>query len=127
MNARASDITAVTEAAEAYARALHAGDTASLRRLFHEASHLYGVAADGCAIDWPRETFLDRVAARPAGTGAAEYTIEQVDIAGPEMAWTRLTVRAGERLFRDYLNWLRLDGEWRVIAKIFRVEDGPAI
>ena len=127
MDASASGIAGVRDAAARYCRALHVSDTDTLRALFHEASHLYGVAEDGSAIDWPREAFLERVGARAPGTGAAEYEIEQVDMAGPEMAWTRLTVRAGDRLFRDYLNWLRLDGEWRVIAKIFRVEQGPAI
>ena len=127
MDAPSRAIAGVTEAAEAYARALHESDTETLRALFHADSHLYAVGADGGAIDWPRETFLDRVGSRPPGEGAAEYRIEQVDVAGPEMAWTRLTVRAGDRLFRDYLNWLHLDGEWRVIAKIFRVEEGPAI
>ena len=117
----------VRAAAEAYARALHESDTYRLGALFHEAAHLYAVDGDGALIDWPRAHFLERVADRAPGAGAPEFEIETVDLAGPEMATVRLTVRAGARRFRDYLNWLKLGGEWRVIAKVFRVEDGPEL
>lgn len=117
---------AVREAAEAYCRALHDADTGALGRLFHENSHLY-LAQEGVLTDWPRQTFLDRVGSRQPGGGAPDFEIESVDVAGPEMACVRLSVGVPPRRYRDYLNFLKIDGEWRVIAKLFRVVDGPAV
>ena len=118
--------TAVRAAAEAYCRALHDADTDALARIFHEDSHLY-LAQEGVLTDWPRQHFLDRVGARQPGQGAPDYEIESVDVAGAEMAAVRLTVGVPPRRYRDYLNFLKIGGEWRVIAKVFRVVDGPAV
>lgn len=117
---------AVRAAAEAYCRALHDADTAALARIFHENSHLY-LAQDGVLTDWPRQFFLDRVGSRSPGQGAPDFEIESVDVAGPEMAAVRLSVGVPPRRYRDYLNFLKVGGEWRVIAKLFRVADGPAV
>jgi hypothetical protein len=117
---------AVRAAAEAYCRALHEADRDALARIFHEDSHLY-LSQDGALADWPREHFLDRVGSRAPGQGAPDYEIETVDVAGPEMAAVRLLVGVPPRRYRDYLNFLKVGGEWRVIAKVFRVADGPAV
>ena len=116
----------VRAAAEAYCRALHDADTGTLARIFHENSHLY-LAQDGVLTDWPRQFFLDRVGSRSPGQGAPDFEIEAVDVAGPEMAAVRLVVGVPPRRYRDYLNFLKVGGEWRVIAKLFRVADGPAV
>lgn len=117
---------AVRAAAEAYCRALHDADTKALARIFHENAHLY-LAQDGVLTDWPRQHFLDRVGSRERGRGEPDFEIEAVDVAGPEMAAVRLFVGVPPRRFRDYLNFLKIGGEWRVIAKVFRVADGPAV
>ena len=117
---------AVRSAAEDYCRALHEADVDRLAQIFHEESNLYA-SQDDVLILWPRRVFLDRVASRKPGEGAPRYEIEAVDVAGPEMASVRLSVSVGERRFTDYLNFLRVAGEWRVIGKIFRVADGPKL
>ncbi|MGF1500520.1 MAG: nuclear transport factor 2 family protein [Paracoccaceae bacterium] len=117
---------AVRARAVAYAEALWRGDAVALEGIFHPAAHLYA-SQDGALIDWPRAQFLDRVAARSPGEGPAEYTIREVSVVGPEMAHVALDVAVPERRFTDYLNFLMLDGEWRVIAKIFRVAEGPKV
>jgi hypothetical protein len=117
---------AVRAAAEAYCRALHEADTAALARIFHEESHLY-LSQEGVLTNWPRQHFLDRVGARQPGQGVPDYEIEAVDVAGPEMAAVRLSVGVPPRRYRDYLNFLKIGGEWRVISKVFRVADGPAV
>ena len=116
----------VRAAAEAYCRALHEADTAALARLFHENAHLY-LSQQGVLTDWPRGHFLERVGSRQPGQGAPDFEIESVDIAGPEMAAVRLSVGVPPRRYRDYLNFLKIGGEWRVISKVFRVAEGPAV
>lgn len=116
----------VEAAARDYCIALHEADAERLRAVFHEGSHLYS-ARNGGLIDWPRERFVERVSERGPMAGAPEHEIESVAFAGPDSAMVALTVRSGPRLFRDHLNFLKLEGEWRVIAKIFHLLDGPEL
>lgn len=122
----ADAVAAVRAAAEAYCEALWRADAETCGRIFHEATHLYGVAGDGSLVDMPRETFLGRVGGREPGTGEAEYAIHEVIVTG-EMAFVRLTVAVPGRRFEDQLNFLSIGGAWRVISKVFRVAEGPAL
>ncbi|MGF1501504.1 MAG: nuclear transport factor 2 family protein [Paracoccaceae bacterium] len=116
----------VAAQARAYADALHRADTAALEAIFHPSSHLYA-SQDGALIEWPRAHFLARVGSRAPLDGATDVQIEAVHVAGPEMAHVTLSVAVPPRRYTDYLDFLKLDGEWRIIAKIFRVADGPAV
>ncbi|MEL6478051.1 MAG: nuclear transport factor 2 family protein [Pseudomonadota bacterium] len=116
----------IRAAASDYCVAGIKADIPVLERIFHEGSHLYA-SQDGKLIEWPRQAFLDRVAGRGAVEGEPEFEILSVHFAGPEMAHVHLNMTIPPRVFTDYLNFLRIDGEWRVIAKIFRVADGPAV
>ncbi len=126
MGARAADIAGVLEAAEAYARALHEADAAALAEIFHPAACLYA-SQEGGLIEWPRQTFLDRVAARAPGAGAADYAIHAIEVAGPETVNLQLSVAVPPRRFTDHLQFLKIDGAWRIISKTFRVAEGPAV
>jgi len=117
---------AVQAAAEGYCRALHAQDTDALARIFHGDAHLYAPGADGL-VNWPLAVFLERVASRAPAGGEPDFTIHSVDLAGPDMACVKLSVAVPPRRYTDYLNFLKLDGEWRVIAKVFRVAEGPPL
>ena len=114
----------IKAAAEAYCVALQSGDVATLRALFSPSAHLY--AADGDAVaDLPRDAWLERVAARPKAPPSA-FAVELVDVSGPETALARVLVGMGPRVFRDYLNFLKVGGSWQVIAKVYRLVQGPA-
>lgn len=115
----------VRAAAEAYCAALHACDAAALARIFAPAAHLYAAEA-GEVVDLPRDAWLERVAGRVPPDAAPEFAVEMVDASGPETAIARVSVRVGERLFRDHLSFLKTGGSWRVIAKVYRRVDGPA-
>ncbi|MEM6944511.1 MAG: nuclear transport factor 2 family protein [Pseudomonadota bacterium] len=121
-----ADLKAVMAAAEAYCVALHESDTARLAAIFHENSHLYASGEAGL-IDWPLPFFLERVGGREPGKGAPDYEILSVEMSGPEMARVHLEVAVPPRRYADYLDFLKLNGAWRVIAKIFRVAEGPAV
>ena len=118
---RAELLAEVQAAAEAYCAALHACDTGVLEGLFAPAAHLYA-AEDGRLVDLSRDEWLSRVAARerPGPGSFADFHIEMVDVSGPETAVARVRLAVGERRFTDYLSYLRLDGSWRVIAKVYR-------
>jgi len=116
----------IRERTAAYAKALHDADSAALAEIFHPRANLYA-SQEGGLVEWPREHFLERVGSRAPLEGEPSFGIEIVDVAGPEMAAVKLWVDVPPRRFTDYLEFLMIDGEWRVIAKIFRVADGPAV
>ncbi|MGF1446607.1 MAG: nuclear transport factor 2 family protein [Pikeienuella sp.] len=116
----------VRAVAMAYAQALHRADTAALGQIFHDAAHLYA-GQDGALIDWPKAKFLERVGARAALSGEVDVEIEAIHVAGPETAHVTLHVAVPPRRFTDYLQFLKLGGEWRIINKIFRVAEGPGV
>ncbi len=117
----------VRAAAEAYARALHAGDGAALEALCHERFTMHWVEADGAARMLDRTAFVARVAAREALPGAPDLQIHAVDLAGPEIAHVKLSVAAPPRRFIDYLGFFRTEARWRLVTKLFRVAEGPAM
>ena len=115
----------VKAAAEAYCVALQSGDVAGLRVLFAPGAHLY--AADGDAVaDLPRDAWLERVAARSMTPPSSGFAIELLDVSGPETAVARVLVGVGPRVYRDYLSFLKVGGSWQVIAKVYRLVQGPA-
>jgi hypothetical protein len=116
----------VRAAAAAYAEALHRCDTEALAGLFAATARLY---AAGDPDGLPRDAWLARVAARerPGAGVPAEYAVEMVDVSGPDTGIARVSVRAGPRRFTDYLSLVRLDGGWRVIAKLYRQTEGPPL
>lgn len=119
-------LSEVEAAAAAYCVALHEGDVEALKALFHPRCNLYA-ARQGALIETPRESFLDRARARGKLAGAPDYEIHAVRAEGPEMAHVTLSVALPPRRFTDYLNFLKLDGRWVVIAKVFRVAEGPEL
>jgi len=105
------------------------GDVAKLKRIFHPACHL-SHANDGKLAHDDMETVYARVAGRaaPAKNGEARRdVILSIDASSAVSALARVQIAIGPRLFTDYLNFLKIDGEWRIIAKVFSWVELPAV
>lgn len=124
--------SAAAAVAEAYCRSLHTSDVATLDRVFHDQFRMVAVSPDGAFQAWTKTSFLERTKARDPFPGEPKYEIFSVDIEGddadaPQMAWVKLSVTVPPRTFHDYLGLLRVDGEWKIVNKQYRLVDGPAI
>ncbi len=119
-------LSEVEALAVAYCVALHEGDAARLAEIFHPRANLYA-SQGGKLIENSREVFLERSRKRGKLPGAPNYAIHAVRAEGPEMAHVTLSVALPPRRFTDYLNFLKLDGRWVVISKVFRVAEGPEL
>lgn len=111
----------IGKALQLYFDGFHHGDVAMLRRVFHPACHLSNASEGKLAHD-DMETVYARVAGRasPAKNGEARRdAILGIDVSSPVSALARVQIAIGPRLFTDYLNLLKIDGEWRIIAKVF--------
>ncbi len=115
--AQAHDVAAL---AEAYARALWISDTDTLRELFHARANLYGAGADGLE-EYTLEEWLSIVANRPAASGEAQFAVRKVDCIAPDLAHVSLDASVSDRSFTDGLSLVKLDDEWKVVAKTFHI------
>ncbi|TVT50772.1 MAG: nuclear transport factor 2 family protein [Denitromonas halophila] len=118
------DIAAITELLQKYYDALVRCDTALLAEVFHPEAH-YFTASDGTLLHLDMPTYFPIVAGRtsPDSTGeACRYTIDSIELIGPVTALARMRSTMMQKHFNDILSLIRLDGQWRIIAKVFHFD-----
>jgi 4-oxalocrotonate tautomerase len=111
----------VTELVQRYFDGFYNGDVEMLKSVFHPACHLYS-ARDGKVTDDDMDAVYTRVANRaaPAANGEENHDrIISIDLANPELALAKVQISVGVKLFTDYLNCVKVDGEWKIISKVF--------
>jgi hypothetical protein len=111
-----------------YFDALHHSDATALMTIFHPGA-VYATATDGTVICLSMDEYSAVVAAResPASRGEGRSdAIESVEFAGPVTALARVRCSIGPKRFTDLLTFVRVDGRWQIIAKVFHYELRPA-
>ncbi len=121
MGGSRNDITQLADKAETYCEALWASDVERLREVFDKSAQLYG-EDDGALAIYSVEEWLSIVAARAPGEGSAPFTILGVDVAASDLASTTVECAATGKRFTDILNFVKIGGEWRVVAKLFHLQ-----
>lgn len=123
-----NDYAGLNAACDTYIIALNTADIDTLKDLFLPESHLYAaydyVKADGSRMVLPREDWFNviRERGRPSDQGfQPDGRVVMLDFIEPDTAVAKIEVRVGQRQFTDYLNFIRVDGAWKVIAKIFHL------
>lgn len=99
-----------------YFQGLHTGDADRLAPLFHRDCVLKAPGLRRTLDEW-----LDDVAARaiPAKTGHPEnYRILRVELAGSQ-AMVKVACPLPHGNFTDYLGFLKEDGTWRIVNKMY--------
>ncbi|HEY9569105.1 MAG TPA: nuclear transport factor 2 family protein [Thalassobaculum sp.] len=116
--------TAYAELAQAmqlYFDGFYNGDVPTLEKVFHPDCHLISGTGGTLAND-PMSAVYARVRARrkPSVAGQPRYDrILSIDLSGPETALVTCRIGLDPRLYTDYLNFVRLDGRWRIVSKIY--------
>ena len=97
------------------------GNREKMEKVFHQAAHIYGQASDGSLNDMPKDMFVNRVGSKPADSPAfpREEEILSIDFTGENTAVARVKLRVFNTRFTDILSFMRLDGKWGVISKLF--------
>jgi len=117
-----SDVAEVEKVLQVYFDGLYEGDTKKLGAAFHPSSHLYSVAADGKAADFPRADWFKMVEGRKSAKASGSERrdrIVSIDFSGPGTAFAKVECQIPPRYFTDYLTLLKVDGRWQVISKSF--------
>lgn len=116
----ASDIRAELEAAAlAYCDAVYFAKADVFEALCHDKFQMTHVE-NGTATFWDKAAYLDRVRGRDPFPAPAVYDILSMDQAGDEIARVHLTVDVPPLRYEDHLGFVRVDGGWKLLTKVFR-------
>ncbi len=120
-------LLAVHERAVAYCKAIHHSRPEVFEEMCHERFAMTALTGSGGTQHWDKAGYLARVAGRAPAPGAPSYRVLSVDVAGDEIARVHLWVDVPPRRFEDHLGFVRTGGDWKLITKVFRTLDGPAM
>lgn len=116
-----SQYTAVLDLLKNYYEGLYRVDVDLLREVFSPNAH-YATMADGKLLTLTLDEYLPQLAKRPvpADHGVPYgYEVLSVRFVGASTAVAVLECSLFGRDFADVLSLLRVDGRWRVQAKVF--------
>ncbi len=120
-----TELDAVHAAAVLYCEAVYKARQDVFETLCHDAFHM--VCVDGPELQtWDKAAYLARVTARDAAEGDPVYEIQSVEADG-NMARVKLQVGVPGVIYEDYLGFVRVDGAWKLINKLFRTADSSAL
>lgn len=99
------------------------GDTVRLMKAFHpSASMKYIDNKTGEFRDVPIADYLNRAKANAGKTNNRKTKIVYTTISGTA-AQARLEIDGGTYIFHDYMNLLKINGEWKIVGKVFWREE----
>lgn len=115
----------VRAAVEHYFQGHATGEGQHFAKVFHPASSLFAVR-DGKFLEIPSADYIGRASGKPAADEPKRSRkIESVDITG-NAAMAKVTLDYPAVKFTDYLSLLKVDGEWKIVNKIFYAEQRGA-
>ena len=121
--AQKSDLELVKETVQNYLDGGTYGDTAKMARVFHPTAFLKFVdVKTGEFRDVPIAKYLEGGRANAGKKIDRTTKIVSIDITGTA-AQAKLELDMPNVKLTDYFNLLKINGEWRVVSKIFARED----
>jgi hypothetical protein len=111
----------IKKALQDYFDGSYEGSGEKLAKVFHAAAHIYGIGEGGTLIDWPRDKFIERVESHKSEKPdfPRQDEILSIDFTGDNTAVVRVKLRLHKTLFTDMLCFVRLEGKWGIISKVF--------
>jgi hypothetical protein len=104
-----------------YFQALYDGDVAKFRGVLHPLVRLTS-ATDGVLVNLDLETYMGMVANRPSPASRndpREEGIVSLTVASPTTAHARVTDMFVPKRFVNELTFIKIDGRWQIIAKVW--------
>ena len=104
-----------------YFEVIHAQDLELFDQVFHSSCTLYS-AQGGELVLRPYQVYRDQVANRQSpkelGNPRADEILE-IDQISETMAWAKVQLQMFGGIMQDYLNFVKIDGKWWIIAKLY--------
>ena len=119
--AQNAEEAAVRQALEHYFRGHATGQGEPMRKVFHPDSKLFAIR-DGKYWQITSEEYIALAPGKPpADETQRKRTVESVDITGTA-AIAKIVLDYPHVKFTDYMSLLKIDGEWKIVNKIFHAE-----
>lgn len=112
-----SEINEIIAVVTNYTEGCKKGNTAMMRKAFDKGAVMYGYL-NGQLYDGS----IDNLYAAVDALGGDEKTVTHIDVLNVEgmVATVRVTLEGWHELaFMDYHSLLKIDGEWKIAAKVF--------
>lgn len=104
-----------------YLRGHATGDGSHHEKAFHSVANLYWVTDDGLT-QRTSEEYIAGASGQPAADESERARwIEWVDVDG-SAATAKIVLDYPSARFADYMQLLKIDGEWKIVNKIFHIE-----
>jgi len=110
--------------AVAYGEAVYFARAEVFEDLCHDRFQMTMIE-DGKATFWDKAAYLERVRGRTPAKGDASFDVLGVDVAGGEIARVHLWVDVPPLRYEDHLGFVRVDGRWKLLTKVFRTMARP--
>jgi len=106
---------------ELYLKGHATGDGEYFRKAFHADARIQGIR-DGKLVSRTREEFAAGASGKPADDEAdRKRRIVSVDVVG-DAACAKLELDYPKVRFTDYMTLLKVDGEWKIMSKVYDAE-----
>ena len=116
-----SDEAAIRAAIENYFRAHATGDGTYIAKVFHPELRMMFVR-DNAFMMRTRDEYISGFSGKPAEDEAQrKRSIEMIDITG-NAAVAKIKLDYPKTTLTDYFSLLKVEGEWKVVNKIFHAE-----
>lgn len=110
-----------------YFDGLYHSDTKRLRQVFHPQA-IYACATEGKLLYLTMDEYFPVVDKRPAPASRNEPRSDRIlsiEFAGPVTAIAKVNCAIGPKAFTDLLTFVKLDGRWQIMSKVFHFDLRP--
>lgn len=118
-----SDFEDISAVIRKYLDGLYHCDIDLLGQVFHQQA-VYATADETPALIRTMDEYFPVVAARVSSASRGEPlngTIESIELAGKNTAIARVRCSMAGNDYVDFLSFIRTEGAWRIIAKVFQM------
>lgn len=102
-----------------YFDANYESDAEKIARVFHPQANVYGHVRGGDFSQFDKKSFVELIASLEPLANPRQDEIISIDFIGENAAACRVSLRVGDIIYTDILNFVCIDGKWGVIAKIY--------
>jgi len=117
------DVNEIKEALKLYFDGSFESSGEKIATVFNGAAHVYGHDGDGALRDMDIDSFVKLVESgasrKPRPVYPRHDEILSIEFTGVNTAIARVKIRVLSTMFTDILSFIRLDGKWTIISKLY--------
>jgi len=113
------DATPIKDLLQQYFDANYESDGQKIAQIFHPAANVYGHVQGGAFSHFDKASFVELITSLAPLSSPREDNIIAIDFIGENAAAARVSLRVGDIVYTDVLNFVKIDGKWGIIAKIY--------